>query len=616
MTSQSPPAEPQTPPVGFGGFALDPRLLDAVAALGFDTPTAVQEQAIPPLLLGRDVIGRARTGSGKTAAFGLPLIERVKEGGPARALVLAPTRELALQVGEALRSFAKRIKGVHIVTVYGGAPYPPQLKALRAGASVVVGTPGRLLDHLDRGTLDLSGVEYVVLDEADEMLRMGFLDDVEKLLHATPESRQVALFSATMPDAIRKVARAHLTEPLELRVETGALTVEHIQQQWIRVPERNKLDALVRVLRGIVHGTTLVFARTRADCAELAEALARQGVAVEALHGDLSQPARERVVQAMRARRLGVVIATDVAARGIDVNHITHVINVDLPPDAEGYVHRIGRTARAGRPGNAISFVTPRAVGRLERLRRTLKVPIDVMAVPSDADIARLERGRIKTSMNQMAADAVLEGAKALLNEAVEEGSFRLDELAAAAVYLLAQKEHVSLRDMPKEGPPAWAAPRETRERQRPRGERPARREGPDETQERRLFFPLGYTRGVRPADIVGLLANEAQVPAASIGRITILPHKTFVGVSESVAKQVLAAMPQVNLRGVVIPISIAGPRSDDPPQDDRPSRVAHRRPPPRGKGGRKASLAHKPSRAARPTAAHKKRKKPKPPRS
>ena len=594
------------PPKGacFGDFALDQRLLDALVALGFDTPTAVQQRAIPQLLEGRDMIGRARTGSGKTAAFGLPLLERVKAGGAARALVLTPTRELARQVGDALRSFAKRMKGVRIVTVYGGAPYGPQLKALRSGASVVVGTPGRVIDHLDRGSLDLSGLDYFVLDEADEMLRMGFIDDVEKLLEATPDSRQVALFSATMPVAIRRVAHKHLKNPVELQVETRALSVGHIQQHWIQVPERFKLDCLVRVLAAVAKGTTLVFARTRVGCAEMADALTRRGVAAEALHGDMSQPARDRVVEGLRSRRLQVVIATDVAARGIDVEHITHVINLDLPPDAESYVHRIGRTARAGREGSAISFVTPRAVGRLNRLRHALKVPIDNMAVPSDADIARIERRRIRTTMQRVAEGAVLTGAKALLREAAEEGGFKLDDLAAAAVYLLAQKERVSLRDMPPEGLPAWARQRPRPERggaargsrDRGKGVRP-RRDGPDETREAQLMIPIGFSRGVRPGDIVGVLANQANLSGGSLGRISILPHRSFVGVSDAVAKHVLKVLPQVKLRGVMVPLSLARPRSDE----DSPPRPysARRGTPQRGKRshGSRAERAPSPPR-------------------
>jgi len=594
---------------GFERFALDERLLSALETLSYDQPTAVQEQAIAPLLEGKDVIGRARTGSGKTAAFGLPLLERVKEGGPARALVLTPTRELALQVSDALRSYAKHIKGLRIVTVYGGAPYPPQLKALRAGVTVVVGTPGRVIDHLDRGSLNLSGIEYFVLDEADEMLRMGFIDDVEKVLQAMPDSRQVALFSATMPEPIQRVARAHLKEPIELRVESRELVVEHIQQHWLRVPERFKLDALVRVLRGVAHGTTLVFARTRAGCAEMADALAKRGVAVEALHGDLSQAARERVVQGLRSRRLQVVIATDVAARGIDVDHITHVINLDLPPDAESYVHRIGRTARAGREGTAISFVTPRAVGRLTRLRRVLKVPITAMDVPSDADIARLERGRLKARLQEAVQGEVTDGAKTLLHEAIEDSAYPLEQLAAAALHLLAQSERVTLGDIPEEGRPAWAVRPEKRDRNkgdRPRNDRSERDRGPDETREADLFFPIGFTRGVRPADLVGLLANEADVPARSIGRITIRANMSFVGVSQGVAQHVLQLLPEVKLRGVVVPISIARPRNEEPTRGraGRPPRGG--RPVPKRKRADRHRPAEKPVAADKPKVANK----------
>jgi ATP-dependent RNA helicase DeaD len=366
----------EDPPSGFAAFALDERLRKAIGGLGFEKPTPVQAEAIPPLLEGRDVIGRARTGSGKTAAFGLPLLERVKDGGGARALILAPTRELAIQVGNALRSFAKNIKGLQIATIYGGAPYPPQLKALRAGATIVVGTPGRVIDHLDRGTLNLSNLEFFVLDEADEMLRMGFIDDVEKLLAATPEERQIALFSATMPERIRGVAKKYLKNPHRVEVEGHGMTVDHISQQWIYVPYRFKMDAIVRLLRGVARGTTLVFARTKAACGDINDRLTREGFNIDALHGDLSQPARDQVMKRMRARRLRIVVATDVAARGLDVEHIEHVINFDIPDDAEIYVHRIGRTGRAGREGKAITFVTPRERGRLRDFERRLRAKI------------------------------------------------------------------------------------------------------------------------------------------------------------------------------------------------------------------------------------------------
>ena len=354
-SSANPPASDEDHHQRFDAFGLDPRILAALDDLGWQQPTPIQAEVMSHLLLGRDVIGRARTGSGKTAAFGLPLLERVKTGqGGTRALVLCPTRELALQVTAALESFATKLP-VELICVYGGAAYKPQINALRRGVSVVVGTPGRLLDLLERGHLDLSAIETVVVDEADELLRMGFIDDVELLLDATPDSRQVALFSATMPEPIRKVSQ-RFSNPVEVEVESRALSVDHITQLWLEVPERNKLDALVRVLDGLVSGTTLVFCRTRVSCAETADTLARRGLAVDALHGDMNQQARERVLRRLRAKRLKIVIATDVAARGIDVDHITHVINYDLPPEPESYVHRIGRTGRAGREGKAIAF--------------------------------------------------------------------------------------------------------------------------------------------------------------------------------------------------------------------------------------------------------------------
>ncbi|HJL49182.1 MAG TPA: DEAD/DEAH box helicase, partial [Polyangiaceae bacterium LLY-WYZ-15_(1-7)] len=352
----------------FDAFGFDPRIVHALGAIGFDAPTPIQAEAMPPLLEGRDVIGRARTGSGKTAAFGLPLLQRVvatarPDSDGVRALVLTPTRELALQVTKALRSFAEGLP-IEMVTVYGGAAYGPQLKALRRGVPIVVGTPGRVLDHVERGTLDLSALELLVLDEADEMLRMGFFEDVERVFERAPDSRQVALFSATMPPPIQAVAENRLPDPIEVQVEDSALSVDHIEQRGILVPERHKLDALERLLAAEPLTGAIVFCRTRAGCAETADALAKRGLSVDALHGDLNQAARERVLMRFRAGRLQVVVATDVAARGIDVDTVSHVITYDLPPAPEEYVHRIGRTGRAGRDGVAISLVTPRERGR------------------------------------------------------------------------------------------------------------------------------------------------------------------------------------------------------------------------------------------------------------
>ncbi|MEM9196131.1 MAG: DEAD/DEAH box helicase, partial [Myxococcota bacterium] len=386
-------------PSRFDAFALDARIRAAVASLGFEQPTPIQARAIPPLLDGRDVIGGARTGSGKTAAFGLPLLHRLAQGSPrqrkVRGLVLTPTRELALQVTKALQDYGKELP-LRVLAVYGGAPYGPQLRALRDGVSLVVGTPGRVLDHLDRGALDLRSVEALVLDEADEMLRMGFIDDVERILLATPEERQIVLFSATMPEPIRRVAVRRMADPVEVQVEAEKLTVSHIEQRWLEVPARYKAEALVRVLRSGPEGATLIFARTRASCADLAELLGKHGVRADALHGDLSQHAREQVLHRLRQGMSTVVVATDVAARGLDVDLLTQVVNFDLPDDTEQYVHRIGRTGRAGRSGAAVSLVTPREGWKVRRLERALGVKLTRAFVPSDAEIA--DRARKSSS--------------------------------------------------------------------------------------------------------------------------------------------------------------------------------------------------------------------------
>jgi ATP-dependent RNA helicase DeaD len=376
--------------MSFERFALDPRLLATLREIGFITPTPIQEAAIPPLLEGRDVVGGARTGSGKTAAFGLPLLQRLGERtkGP-RAIVLCPTRELALQVQGDLEVFAKPL-GVRTLAVYGGAPYRPQFQALKAGVDVVVGTPGRVIDHLERGSLALDDVRLVVLDEADEMLRMGFLDAVEKILAATSGERQTALFSATMPPPIRRLADQFLRDPVDVAVEDKALTVEHIEQAFVVAQRPDKPEILIRVIRA--EGAEAVScSRTAADCAEVTEALCARGIPAEALNGDLDQGARERVFARFRDGRVSVVVATDVAARGLDVDRVDLVINYELPLDAESYVHRIGRTARAGREGVAISLVSSRERTRLMNLQRKLGRTVSESRAPTEADVRKRE---------------------------------------------------------------------------------------------------------------------------------------------------------------------------------------------------------------------------------
>jgi ATP-dependent RNA helicase DeaD len=546
-----------TDTASFSDFELDPKLLRAVEVLGFEHATPIQAAAMPHLLNGSDVIGRARTGSGKTAAFGLPLLNRVADGtGGVRALVLSPTRELALQVTEALRGLAKFLP-VQVTTIYGGTPFPPQLRALRT-ASVVVGTPGRLIDHLQRGTLDLSGVEMVVLDEADEMLRMGFIDDVTTLMDATPDTRQVALFSATMPRQIKALAETRLGEVVEVQVESGGLSTGHIDQFWIRVPQRNKLDALLRVLRGIKRGTTLVFARTRAGCAEVADSLASQGFAADALHGDLNQSARERVLSRLRAKQLDVVIATDVAARGIDVDHVTHVINLDMPIDTEIYVHRIGRTGRVGREGTAISFATPREVHKVRSLTQRLKVDIPRLDVPTDADILDRRRGGVQARLAEVMGEAH-GGVRAWLKHVTEKNEWSHEDVAAAAIVLLAGAEPFD--EVAETAPPVWARERQPRVG---RGDglspgRPHRNDGANEVS---LFLPVGRHQHLRPRDVVGALANEAGIDGRSIGKVNILDRKTFVGVSRETANQILSRIDHLCIRGRDVPVRIARPRT------------------------------------------------------
>ncbi len=554
-----------TAPVTFAEFGLDPRIQTALEGLGFEKPTDIQAAALPALLTGRDVIGRARTGSGKTAAFGLPLLERVKDSGPGvRALVLAPTRELAQQVSTALQSFGQGL-GLRGVTIYGGAPYGPQLKALRRGVPIVVGTPGRLLDHLGSGALDLSNLEYIVLDEADEMLRMGFVDDVETILAAAPTPRQIALFSATMPAAIKRIAKAHLDQPLTIQTEDGGPAVDHIEQAWTRVPNRFKPDALRRALMGGDRGTTLVFARTRASCGEVAGHLAGMGLRVEALHGDMNQSARERTLKMLRAGEVEIVVCTDIAARGIDVNHITQVVNLDLPENAEVYVHRIGRTGRAGRSGRALTMVTPAEVRKFGFFQKKLNQRVQEVALPSDQALAVKGRERLLKALDESESDDAMDW----LAELLADGERTAEDIAAAALTLLGRERGIPLTTAGlNDGPPPWAHPprREKRPDGPPRqgfGGGAPRGHAPPRSQHQsggggdvEIFVPLGRSAGLRPADLVGALANEAGVPGHVIGRITIHEFKSFIGLPADIAAHVLQRNPRLEVRGRQVALS------------------------------------------------------------
>ena len=549
-------------PATFADLGLDDRLLHAIDSLGYETPTPIQDRAIPPMLAGKDLVGRARTGSGKTGAFGLSLLQRITRDNAVRALVLAPTRELAQQVTQALRSFDP---GVRIHAIYGGTAYQPQLRALSRGVNVVVGTPGRVLDLISKGSLDLSALEVFVLDEGDQMLQFGFIEDVEKILDATRPGRQVALFSATMPDPVRRLAERYLDDPVEISIGGEGPSIDHIEQQWMRVPHRHKLDALVRVLEGNPGVPAIVFARTRQGCAELADALARRGLSVDALHGDLTQAARERVLARLKAGQLEVLIATDVAARGLDVERLELVINLDLPANADDYVHRIGRTGRAGREGRAINFVAPGQFRFVKDVKRKFGVDMEELPVPSDADVVRQQRRSLEDSLEAVRDDADADAdAAAAIGRLLATGEWTAEQIAAAALHLLAEAHGIELGELPDDAPPEWSVPRSRHDRHdrndrrdrgrgrddrgRDRGGRDPHPGGPDGGGE--LFVAAGHRHGVRPGDLVGALANELGIPGSRIGKIKILDTKSFVGLSERDLDRVLRERRALEVRG------------------------------------------------------------------
>ncbi|MDX1755788.1 MAG: DEAD/DEAH box helicase [Marinobacter sp.] len=417
----------------FADLGLDASVLEAVTAVGYETPSPIQAKAIPILMRGENLLGIAQTGTGKTAAFALPLLSRIDASLNApQILVLTPTRELAIQVAEAFSTYASRFSNFHVLPIYGGQDFYPQLKALRRGAQVIVGTPGRTLDHLRRGTLSLEALKALVLDEADEMLRMGFIDDVEAILAATPDSCQRALFSATMPGQIRKVAQTYLSNAQEVKIASETRTVDRISQFMLPVYAERKLDALTRILEVEPFDASIIFVRTKAETTLLAEKLAARGHAVAPLNGDLNQRQREQTVEELKNGRKDIIIATDVAARGLDVPRITHVINYDVPYDSEAYIHRVGRTGRAGRTGKAILLVTPRERSWLRTLERATNSPMEPYQLPSPADLLKLREEQFESQLMAFVDDPKLAKAMALLDDIAERNDIDIAMLAGA----------------------------------------------------------------------------------------------------------------------------------------------------------------------------------------
>ena len=533
---------------GFADLALAPELLHALSGLGYEEPTPIQQAAIPPLLDGRDLVGQAATGTGKTAAFALPVLQRVlREGGRPEplALVLVPTRELAVQVSEAMHRYGHEI-GARVVPIYGGQPIGRQLRALDRGADVVVATPGRALDHITRGTLDLRGLAIVVLDEADEMLDMGFAEDIEAILGNTPKSRQTALFSATMPPRINGMVRRHLRDPV--RVELGRQAPADgllVQQSAYIVPRGHKPAALGRVLDLEAPAAAVVFCRTRDEVDRLTETLNGRGYRAEALHGGMDQQQRDRVMSRLRGGSIDLLVATDVAARGLDIEQLTHVVNYDVPSGPELYVHRIGRVGRAGREGTAITLVEPREHRMLKAFERATGQRIAAEQLPTVADLRarRLEltRGALRESL----LEDDLETFRAVVEPLAEE--FDLFEVALAAVKLAHETSGTVDEE---ELPEAELRPADDRSGPRKASGRDQRRARPATAGTTRLFVGVGRASGVRPQDLVGAITGESRLSGKDIGAIEIADRFSLVEVPESAADDVIAALRQTSIKG------------------------------------------------------------------
>ena len=559
----------------FSALGLAAPVLQAVAEIGYELPSPIQAASIPPLLQGRDLLGQAQTGTGKTAAFALPLLSRIDLGRQApQLLVLTPTRELALQVAEALQSYARHLPGFHVLPVYGGQGMGVQLTRLKRGVHVVVGTPGRVMDHLRRGTLQLDQLTALVLDEADEMLRMGFAEDVEFILEHTPPERQVALFSATMPAPIRRVANQHLRNPVEVRIESRTTTVESITQRYWLVSGVHKLDALTRILESEEMGATLIFVRTKTATTELAEKLEARGYASAALNGDMNQAQREQTIDRLKRGALDIVVATDVAARGLDVERISHVVNYDIPHDTESYVHRIGRTGRAGRKGEAILFVSPREKRMLYAIEKATGQPIEPMRLPTHEAVTDKRVARFKQRISETLEAQELGFFETLVEEYQSEHDVGLAEIAAALAYLAQKDRPLKPERGAEERPERPFRERSFEERRGEPGERPPRarpeRGARDEREERgprggqrRSDVPLvpyrlevGKNQGALPKNIIGAIANEAGLESQYIGRLKLYDDYSTIELPDGMPKEIFQHLRKVRVCGLPLRIS------------------------------------------------------------
>ena len=620
------PADESPSATSFRDLALSEPVLRALTDVGYESPSPIQAATIPVLLSGADMLGQAQTGTGKTAAFALPALTRIDlSKHEPQVLVLVPTRELALQVAEAFLKYAAHLKGFHVLPIYGGQSYQPQLNALRRGVHVVVGTPGRVIDHMNRGTLKLTGLTLLVLDEADEMLRMGFVDAVESILEQTPPQRQVALFSATIPAPIRRIASKHLRSPIEVTIKSKTSTAANIRQRYWIVSGVHKLDALTRILEAETFDGMLVFTRTKQATVELAEKLEARGFAAAPLNGDIPQPQRERTVARLKAGQIDIVVATDVAARGLDVERIGHVVNYDVPYDTESYVHRVGRTGRAGRKGEAILFIAPRERNMLRAIERATRQVIEPMNLPTVDAVNALRITKFKQRVTETIANGEAAAFRPMLEQWEAETGLPLIDIAAALaslsqgttpLLLTGKSERPAEAYAPspraragRDGPQRAQAPERVSTPERPRSrdaapafEKPATTEksrttasfaeaGADSSPARKpraksatslmetFRIEVGSVHGIKPGNIVGAIANEAGIEGVHIGRVDIREDHSFVDLPEGMPKQIFKELQKVRVVGRELRISRVDEKPPKPPRDTAGRHPGGRRP-------------------------------------
>jgi len=592
------PADEVPSATSFRDLALSEPVLRALTDVGYESPSPIQAATIPVLLSGTDMLGQAQTGTGKTAAFALPALTRIDlSKHEPQVLVLVPTRELALQVAEAFLKYAAHLKGFHVLPIYGGQSYQPQLNALRRGVHVVVGTPGRVIDHMNRGTLKLTGLTLLVLDEADEMLRMGFVDAVESILEQTPPERQVALFSATIPAPIRRIASKHLRSPVEITIKSKTSTATNIRQRYWMVSGMHKLDALTRILEAESFDGMLVFTRTKQATVELAEKLEARGFAAAPLNGDIPQPQRERTVARLKAGQIDIVVATDVAARGLDVDRIGYVVNYDVPYDTESYVHRIGRTGRAGRKGEAILFIAPRERNMLRAIERATRQVIEPMNLPTVDAVNALRIAKFKQRVTEAVPTAAAGAFRSVLEQLEAETGMPLIDIAAALaslsqgttpLLLTGKSERPAEAHSTAERAPGVRDDRPPRAIQHER--EPQRRGAPDRPRAADPVPPVegarkpraksaaglmetfrievGSVHGIKPGNIVGAIANESGIEGVHIGRVDIREDHSFVDLPEGMPKQIFKDLQKVRVVGRELRISRVSEKPPKPPRD------------------------------------------------